>query len=85
MAENNQSNQTKKKIRPTKQSKNLWLFHFCDLRLHARFQLPRLCLSYIATQDTYMAERAQTILKSLDYLIFVSWDFMPNFSLQGYV
>ena len=32
---------------------------FCELSLHAKFQFPRLCLSYISTQDSYIAGKNQ--------------------------
>ena len=53
MADKNQTNQTK----PTKPNqkpeqpnspKPLGISYFCELRLHAKFQLPRLCLSCIS-------------------------------------
>ena len=44
MAKNNKSNQTKPKTKPNKPSKTPWIILFCEWRLHAKFQLPRLCL-----------------------------------------
>ena len=45
----------------------------------------------ISTQDSFMAvknqtnQTNQTVQNHLDYLIFVSWDCMQNFSFLGYV
>ena len=35
-----------------------------ELSLHANLQLPRLCLIYISTQDSYMAEKNKTKSKA---------------------
>ena len=60
MAEKNQTNQTESKTKPTKLSKPLGLSYFCELTLYAYFQFPKLCLIYMSTQDSYMAEKNQT-------------------------
>ena len=38
----------------------LGISYFCEFRLHAKFQLPKLCLIYMYTQDSYMAEKNQS-------------------------
>ena len=48
MAEKNQINQTKPKPDQPNFPKPLGISCFCELRLHAEFQLPRLCLSCIS-------------------------------------
>ena len=53
-------NQTKPKPNQPNRPKPLGISYFCELRMHAKSQLPRLCLSYISTQDSYMAEKNQT-------------------------
>ena len=58
-----------RKTKPTKlnqklnypnRTKPLGISYFCELSLHAQFQLPKLCLIYMSTQDSYMAEKNQT-------------------------
>ena len=46
--------QTKPKTRSTKLSKTHQVSLFCEFSLHAKFQFPRLCLSCISTQDSYI-------------------------------
>ena len=52
---------TKPNLKPNQPNrpKPIGSLFFCELSLHAKFQFPRLCLSRISPQDSYMAEKNQ--------------------------
>ena len=58
MGEENQTNQTKPKINQTEPSKTTWFeSYFCELSLNVKFQLTRLCVSFIANQDSTLSKK----------------------------
>ena len=70
MGEENQTNQTNKKINQTKPSKKPpGLIYFCELSLNAKFPLQRLCESYISIQDSSFGK--QKLQKNFREIFFL--------------
>ena len=82
MGEENQTKQTKPKINQTEPSKQPHgLSCFCELSLNSKFQFPRLCESYISTQNSSFGRKKISAKKNSGKII-PSNIFLTNFFVE---